>query len=371
MRSFEHQRQARAQSRRLSFLFAAVILLQLLLVNAALLLPFLFVAWLLNIPFSQWDRLTPQYFFAVNTGVSLFYILGGWWIESSRLADGGHALAKRIGAVPAQRLENNRGVASSRAAEIQLSNIVQEMAIAANMRAPAAFVLPRDTSINAFAAGWGPADSVICVTQGALDHLTRAELMGLVAHEFSHIYEGDTRLNMRLAGMVLGLELLHNLGIAVTEGSDNKLDAPGMILGSVLRGAGWLGWTAARMMKAAISREREFLADARAVQYTRQKDGLGATLRKVQWQHDKQGLNFSSIHPAVQHMLLVGDWMDTRKMLQTHPPIAERIKRIYGRSMPPLAADEGSAAAAWKNPFAASQPLPFAQTPSFKQGEQA
>ena len=63
--------------------------------------------------------------------------------------------------------------------------------------------------------------------------------------------------------------------------------------------------------------------------------------------------------------------MDTRKMLQTHPPIAERIKRIYGRSMPPLAADEGSAAAAWKNPFAASQPLPFAQTPSFKQGEQA
>ena len=363
MRFFEHQRQARAQSRRLSFLFAAVILLQLLLVNAALLLPFLFVAWLLNIPFSQWDRLTPQYFFAVNTGVSLFYILGGWWIESSRLADGGHALAKRIGAVPAQRLENNRGVASSRAAEIQFSNIVQEMAIAANMRAPAAFVLPRDTSINAFAAGWGPADSVICVTQGALDHLTRAELMGLVAHEFSHIYEGDTRLNMRLAGMVLGLELLHNLGIALTEGSDHKLDAPGMILGSVLRGAGWLGWTAARMMKAAISREREFLADARAVQYTRQKDGLGATLRKVQWQHDKQGLNFSSIHPAVQHMLLVGDWMDTRKMLQTHPPIAERIKRIYGRSMPPLAADEGSAAAAWKNPFAASQPLPFAQKP--------
>ena len=99
------------------------------------------------------------------------------------------------------------------------------------------------------------------------------------------------------------------------------------------------------------------------MQYTRQKDGLGATLRKVQWQHDKQGLNFSSIHPAVQHMLLVGDWMDTRKMLQTHPPIAERIKRIYGRSMPPLAADEGSAAAAWKNPFAASQPLPFAQKP--------
>ena len=122
MRFFEHQRQARAQSRRLSFLFAAVILLQLLLVNAALLLPFLFVAWLLNIPFSQWDRLTPQYFFAVNTGVSLFYILGGWWIESSRLADGGHALAKRIGAVPAQRLENNRGVASSRAAEIQFSS---------------------------------------------------------------------------------------------------------------------------------------------------------------------------------------------------------------------------------------------------------
>jgi Zn-dependent protease with chaperone function len=294
--------------------------------------------------------------------------LGGWWLESSRLADGGHALAKRIGAQPAQRLENNRGVASSNADEIQFTNIVQEMALAANMRAPAAFVLPRDGSINAFAAGWDEHDSVICVTQGALDHLTRDELMGLVAHEFSHIYEGDTRLNMRLAGMVLGLELLHNLGVAMTEGTDDKLDAPGMMLGSVLRGAGWLGWTAARMMKAAISREREFLADARAVQYTRQKDGLGATLRKVQWQQDKQGMGFSSIHPAVQHMLLVGDWVeDSSTLLQTHPPIAERIKRIYGRTMPALNADEGSAQAAWKNPFAASQPLPFAAVPQHQQ----
>ena len=365
MRFFEHQRQARAQSRRLSFFFAGVIVLQLVLVNAALLLPFLFVAWLFHIPLSQLDRLTPQFFFMVNTGVSLFYILGGWWIESSRLADGGHALAKRIGALPAQRLENNRGVASSRAAEIQFTNIVQEMALAANMRPPTAFVLPRDASINAFAAGWDETDSIICVTQGALDHLSRDELMGLVAHEFSHIYEGDTRLNMRLAGMVLGLELLHNLGIAVTEGSDNKLDLPGAILGSVLRGAGWLGWTAARMMKAAISREREFLADARAVQYTRQKDGLGATLRKVQWQRehgwdgDRSGLQ----HPAVQHMLLVGDCPSSRALLQTHPPIAERIKRIYGRSMPALAADTGTATAAWKNPFAASQPLPFAAPP--------
>ena len=357
MRFFEHQRQARAQSRRLSWVFAGIILLQLLLVNAALLLPFALIAWLFN---SSWHALTPQYFFAVNTGVSLAYILGGWWLESSRLADGGHALAKRIGAVPAQRLENNRGVASSRAAEIQFTNIVQEMALAANMRAPAAFVLPRDASINAFAAGWDERDSVICVTQGALEQLSRDELMGLVAHEFSHIYEGDTRLNMRLAGMVLGLELLHNLGMAMTEGTDDKMDAPGMILGSVLRAAGWLGWSAARMMKAAISREREFLADARAVQYTRQKDGLGATLRKVQWQHDEVGLAFTSIHPAVQHMLLVGAWVEASPLLQTHPPIAERIKRIYGRSMPPLHADEGSKAA-WKNPFAASQPLPFAQ----------
>jgi hypothetical protein len=89
---------------------------------------------------------------------------------------------------------------------------------------------------------------------------------------------------------------------------------------------------------------------------------LGATLRKVQWQQEQAGLSFNSIHPAVQHMLLVGnwnDWGDTQKILQTHPPIAERIKRIYGRTMPPLAEDAGTAPAAWKNPFAASQPLPF------------
>ncbi len=376
MRFFEHQRQARAQSRRLSFWFALIIIGQVILVNLALLVPFALLAWVLNIPWAQIDRLTPHYFFAVNTGVSLFYILGGWWLEASRLADGGQALAKRIGAVPAQRSALQTGIQGgaqrSDPAQIQFTNIVQEMAIAANMRPPVAFVLPRDNSINAFAAGWDDKDSVICVTQGALDQLTRDELMGLVAHEFSHIYEGDTRLNMRLAGMVLGLELLHNLGQAMSEGTDDKIDAPAMLLGGVLLAAGWLGWTAARVLKAAISREREFLADARAVQYTRQKDGLGATLRKVQWQHENEGapaLRSGLQHPAVQHMLLVGDWLDTRELLQTHPPIAERIRRIYGRRMPPLDANTGTAKAQWQNPFAASQPLPLAKKPMTSTGE--
>lgn len=359
MRFFEHQRAARAQSRRLSWMFAGIIAAQIVLVNVGLLLPMLALAWFMGLPFSQLDLLLPHYFFTANTLLSLMYILGGWWLESSRLADGGVALAKRIGAKPAQRIENNRGVSSANAAQIRFTNIVQELAIAARMRPPAAYVLERDNSINAFAAGWDDRDSVICVTQGALDYLSREEMMGLVAHELSHIYEGDTRLNMRLAGMVLGLELLYNFGHAVAYGDDDVMDFPQAIWGSLLIAAGWLGWTAARIMKAAISREREYLADARAVQYTRSRDGLGETLRKVLWQQQHQGLHFTPIHPAVQHMLLVGPELHIQRLMQTHPPLDNRIQRIYGRRMSAMQPTEGVEKNEWVNPFASSQPLPF------------
>jgi Zn-dependent protease with chaperone function len=320
MRFFEHQEQARAETLRLLLLFGLTVAALVLAVNAALAL-----TWYLLTPgFSGY----PAYFFSVNTGMTLLFILGGWWLETSSLHGGGEKLARRVGAREAWP--------SSRLDEQKLCNIASELAIAASMPVPQVMVLNRVTSINAFAAGWDEEDAVIAVTRGALDGLTRDELQGLVAHELSHIREGDTRLNMRLAGMVFGLELIFNLGVGMCERDENGRRSVLVLPGLAIMATGFLGWLAGRALKAAVSRQREFLADARAVQFTRSKDGLGGVLRKVA---REQGAGATaSFHPAVQHMLLVGPakahWLDS------HPPLADRIRRIYGRSMPVLAQDD-------------------------------
>jgi heat shock protein HtpX len=163
----------------------------------------------------------------------------------------------------------------------------------------------------------------------------------MVAHELSHLHEGDTRLKMQLAGMVFGLELVYNFG-------DTLRERRGLAwwFGSAIMLAGFAGWLTGRMLKAAVSRQREHLADARAVQWTRSRDGLGGVLRKVMGQrqdtprgyeqHSHTGLN----HSSVQHMLLVEvagvgrleHWLDS------HPTLEERVQRLYGRRMAPLKA---------------------------------
>lgn len=318
MRFFEQQDQARGRTRRLLLLFGLALVALVLAINAALAL-----TWRLVTPgFSSY----PAYFFTVNTVLTLVFVLGGWWLETSSLHGGGEKLARRVGARearPSHRLE-----------EQKLCNIASELAIAASMPVPQVMVLDRVTSINAFAAGWDEEDAVIAVTRGALDSLTRDEMQGLVAHELSHIREGDTRLNMRLAGMVFGLEMIFNLGAHMCERGDNGQRSALALPGLAIMAVGFLGWLAGRALKAAVSRQREFLADARAVQFTRSKDGLGGVLRKVASTEGASAM--PSLHPTVQHMLLVGGaarahWLDS------HPPLAERIRRIYGRAMPALA----------------------------------
>ncbi|WP_431094488.1 M48 family metalloprotease [Polaromonas aquatica] len=325
MRFFERQDTARGQTTRLLVLFGLTVLALVLAVNAALAL-----TWRLVAPgFTGY----PGYFFAVNTGVTLLFVFGGWWLETSVLQGGGEKLARRAGAREAWP--------ASRESEQKLCNIVSELAIASSMRPPLAMVLDREEGINAFATGWDEDDSVVAVTRGALEYLTRDELQGLVAHEFSHIREGDTRLNMRLAGMVFGLEMIFNLGRSMCAQNDSGRRSFLAVPGFAILATGSLGWLAGRALKAAVSRQREFLADARAVQFTRSKDGLGGVLRKVAGQH-AQGLMPRSVHPAVQHMLLVGLRADT-DWFASHPPLAERIRRIYGRAMealPPQRDDE-------------------------------
>ena len=325
MRFFEQQRQARTQTVRLLLLFAFTLLVLVVAVNAALALTWRLVAWQ--------DATYPDYFFHINTGMTLMFVLGGWWIESSNLAGGGEQLARRAGARQALVLGPLSRLGSEDA-EQKFCNIVSELAVAASMKAPTPMVLDRVDGINAFACGWNEDEAVVAVTQGALDHLTREELQGLVAHELSHIREGDMQLNMRLAGMVSGLEMIFNLGTAMCEPGDRGrsfLALPGF----AIKATGSLGWLAGRALKAAVSRQREYLADARAVQFTRSKDGLGGVLRKALG----QGSVSRAIYPSVQHMLLLGTSSNER-WLDTHPPIAERIRRIYGRSMGALDSDE-------------------------------
>ena len=318
MRFFEQQERARAQTVRLLLLFALTLLMLVVAVNVALALTWRLVAWQ--------EAAYPAYFFHINTGVILLFVLGGWWIESSNLAGGGEQLARRVGARQALLLGPLSRLGSEDA-EQKFCNIVTELAIAASMKAPKPMVLDRVDGINAFTCGWDEDDAVVAVTQGALDLLTRDELQGLVAHEFSHIREGDMQLNMRLAGMVSGLEMIFNLGRTMCEPDDTGRRSFLALPGFAIKATGSLGWLAGRALKAAIARQREYLADARAVQFTRSKDGLGGVLRKALGQ---DGVS-RAVHPSVQHMLLLG--AEQGHWLATHPPIAERIRRIYGRSM--------------------------------------
>lgn len=332
MRFWDRQDQARRGSRWLLLAFAVCVLAVVAAVHLGLALAW----WLTTLLWAPGGLPFPTGFLAVNVGVTLLFVLGGWWVEADQLRHGGRKLAQRVGAREARP--------GSSLAEQQLVNVVQELCIAAQMPVPQVVVLARAEAINAFAAGWDADDAVVAVTQGALEHLNREEMQGLVAHELSHLHEGDTRLNMRLAGMCFGLELIYQFGDALRERG-----GAGWWFGSAVMGAGLTGWLSGRILKAAVGRQREFLADARAVQWTRSKDGLGGVLRKVMaqreaaerhrggWQGDQRshtGLD----HPAVQHMLLA-ETPDSNRLehwLDAHPPLTERVRRIYGRRMAAL-----------------------------------
>ena len=322
---FESQREARTQTYKLLAVFALTVGLLVLAVNGALAL-----AW--GLMWGFWGpvgRGYPSYFFEVNTALTLIFVLGGWWVETSHLASaGGQRLAERLGARLAQP--------SSRFEERQLTNVVEEMVLSSGLVRPTVMVLARDQGINAFAAGWSEDDAAIAVTQGALDYLNREELQGMVAHELGHIREGDTRLNMRLVGMVFGLEMVYRMGESLWEPDDQRRIPHTAVIGLAIMAAGWLGWLAGHGLQAAVSRQREYLADARAVQWTRSRDGLGGAFRKILMQR-RQNMAPRKLGGTVQHMLLVST--EPGKMahwLDSHPTLEQRIRRLYGRPMEPL-----------------------------------
>ena len=329
MRFRRHQEVAQEQTRTLLALFVLVVVGLVIAINLVLAA----IYWI-SFPYAH---ALPRLFIETNTALVLLFVLGGCWVESLRASKGGPHVASLAGARPVQT--GGHDEASRR--EKRFVNVVQEMALASGLRPPPqAWVLPRDDAINALAAGWGPDDAVVAVTRGALERLTRAELQGVVAHEFSHIAYGDTRLNMRLIGMVWGLQMIWGLGQSLCSADERGRRHAGALFGLGLIAVGSFGWLAGRLLQAAVSRQREFLADASAVQFTREVDGLGGALRKIGDQQARRVPGLASTHAAALAHLLLSHGTNTRRggwrrWLATHPTLAERLARLYGHELAP------------------------------------
>jgi Zn-dependent protease with chaperone function len=246
-----------------------------------------------------------------------------------RLArDGPHAVARMVGGTPVDRGTRDP-------AERRLVNVVEEMAIASGLPVPSVYVLAREDGINAFAAGFTPDRAVVAMTRGAIERLTRDELQGVVAHELSHVLNADSRLNLRLVALIGGITVLALVGRSLLRGLRGGRSSRGGRGRALVFATGLCVWLAgavgaffARVIRAAVSRQREFLADAAAAQFTRNPDALAAALAKI----EAQGSAISSpLAPEASHFFfangLRAGW------LATHPPIRERIERLSPQAL--------------------------------------
>jgi Zn-dependent protease with chaperone function len=220
--------------------------------------------------------------------------------------------------------------------ERKLLNVVEEMAIASGTPVPPVYLLDDESGINAFAAGHSPSDAVIGVTRGSVEHLSRDELQGVIAHEFSHILNGDMRLNIRLIGVLFGILVIGFIGsiliraaIYTPRTSSRRGGSPAALvaLALALIVIGYVGTFFGKLIKAGVSRQREYLADASAVQFTRNPSGIAGALKKI------GGLSIGSRleHPRAEeasHMYFGQGIKSMLSMMATHPPLPDRIKRI-------------------------------------------
>ncbi|MDH5834655.1 M48 family metallopeptidase [Luteimonas kalidii] len=258
-----------------------------------------------------------------STLLALGVIGIGSLYRTASLRGGGEPVAQQLGGVPVP--EDTTDLHLRR-----LRNVVEEMSIASGVPVPRIYVLEHEPGINAFAAGYSPSDAVIAVTRGALDRLNRDELQGVVAHEYSHILNGDMRLNIRLIGVLFGILMLGLIGRKILQhgGAVRGRDAMPVLLGALLALAvGYIGLFFGRMIKASVSRSREVLADASAVQFTRQTAGLAGALKKIGGLHDGSRLGERAEAEEVSHMLF-GDGTGLSGLFATHPPLLKRIQAL-------------------------------------------
>jgi Zn-dependent protease with chaperone function len=294
-----------------------------------------------------WDLLVPAWLVWATSAAVLAGIAGATLRKIAAISQGGPAIARMLDARPIVRVR-------AQPLERRFLNLVEEMAIAAGLPVPRAYVLDRAAGINALTAGFTPRDAVILVTRGALATLERDELQGVVAHEMSHVLNGDVRLNTWMIGLLAGLVSVGALGGFLLSGSDPDADGPeqtrmlmaraalGMpfamlggialfLLGSVLAVLGGASLVFARLIKATVSREREFLADASAVQFTRNPEALAGALARIERHRFGSRLHHRQAE-ALSHMFFAASVLiRIERLFATHPPIAGRIARIAPR----------------------------------------
>jgi Zn-dependent protease with chaperone function len=273
----------------------------------------------------------PDLFAAVSAGTLLLIAVGSLY-KIVELSQGGEVVARNLGGRPVPA--NTRDLR-----ERVLLNVVEEMAIASGTPVPPVFLLDSESAINAFAAGTTPQNAVIGVTRGTIDTLNREELQGVIAHEFSHILNGDMRINIRLIGILNGILLIAMIGyILMRSGSSssNLSDSSGNkkggnplpLLGLLLYAIGYIGIFFGQLIKSAVSRQREFLADASAVQFTRLPDGIAGALKKIGGLVRGSRLETPRAEEASHMFFGNGLAAPLFELLATHPPLAERIRRI-------------------------------------------
>ncbi|MET0255711.1 MAG: M48 family metallopeptidase, partial [Luteibacter sp.] len=257
--------------------------------------------------------------FATLGVLATIAIASAWRIAS--LSGGGAVVAADLGGTPVDE-------ATADPTLRRLRNVVEEIAIAAGVPVPRLFVMEDEPGINAFAAGYSARDAAICVTRGCLEQLDRDELQGVVAHEFSHVLNGDMRLNVRLMGLLFGILVLSIAGRRVVSmGSGNSRSGWAVIVfGAALYVVGSIGHFFARLIQAAVARSREALADASAVQFTRQTLGLAGALKKIAASSEGSTLHADN-RREVAHMLF-GEASAGFAWFATHPPLRERIRAL-------------------------------------------
>jgi Zn-dependent protease with chaperone function len=307
MNFFEHQAAARRTSAWLVVLFALAV--------AGIVLAVDLVAWATTRSPGTLAFFTLATLATIGLG-SLYRI--------ASLRGGGETVALQMGGVPVPENTTDPNLR-------RLRNVVEEIAIASGVPVPKIYVLEREAGINAFAAGYSPSDAVVAVTRGAIERLNRDELQGVIAHEFSHILNGDMRLNIRLIGVLFGILMIGLIGRKILQngglGGRNKSAGAVLVAALAALAIGYIGLFFGRMIKAGVSRSRESLADASAVQFTRQTIGLAGALKKIGGLAEGSALNDRGDAEEVSHMLF-GEGLSLSALFATHPPLVKRIQAL-------------------------------------------
>ena len=314
---FERQETQKTYTRWLVWAFVAAILAVVLVINLVV------MVGLGGNPMTVVSE-APEVMFW-TTLVVLAVIFGACWHKASEMRSGGAAVARSLGGVPVTADDGDLK-------RKRLLNIVEEMAIAARIRKPQVFVLPDEAGINAFAAGHSPDEAAVAVTQGALDKFDRDQLQAVIGHEFSHILNGDMKINMRLAAWIFGLFVITDLASRVMRRSRGKDAARIRIIAFGIFIAGGVGMLAGRLLQAAVSRRREHLADASSVQFTRNPQALQSAF--IIMAASAEGTRLENTSSAdMAHMFFAGSepsWAAKAggSLFATHPPLEERVRAL-------------------------------------------